>query len=446
MPSWSSSSSALTAPNLRLRTLRIWSSKDYAIAAFIFLILFSLLLFSHLDSRSHSRYDSQPHHSKLVPLTLLRNANQTRALCLDGSAPGYHFQSGFGSGSRNWLIHIEGGGWCNSIPSCYQRKFTHLGSSDHMEKLIPFSGILSSDPAQNPDFFNWNKVKIRYCDGASFAGHPESERGSGLFFRGQVIWEAIMDELLSTGLSNAKQALLSGCSAGGLATLIHCDSFRQVLPKEATVKCLADAGFFLDEKDISGNSTMRSFYHDVAQLQGLAKSLHKDCIAKMEPSKCLFPSEIAKNIKTPLFLVHPAYDFWQIRNILVPQGSDPDGHWQRCRLDIRSCNANMIDKLDSYRGSLLKAVNEFQQRKEIGMFIDSCFVHCQTEMEVTWHSPNSPKINDKVTIVLALHICCVYNISTQDMAFTQFLLSDCFMAVIPNMNFISDFNNAILFP
>ncbi|KAH1198963.1 Pectin acetylesterase 5 [Glycine max] len=356
MPSWSSSSSALTAPNLRLRTLRIWSSKDYAIAAFIFLILFSLLLFSHLDSRSHSRYDSQPHHSKLVPLTLLRNANQTRALCLDGSAPGYHFQSGFGSGSRNWLIHIEGGGWCNSIPSCYQRKFTHLGSSDHMEKLIPFSGILSSDPAQN----------------------PESERGSGLFFRGQVIWEAIMDELLSTGLSNAKQALLSGCSAGGLATLIHCDSFRQVLPKEATVKCLADAGFFLDEKDISGNSTMRSFYHDVAQLQ------------------CLFPSEIAKNIKTPLFLVHPAYDFWQIRNILVPQGSDPDGHWQRCRLDIRSCNANMIDKLDSYRGSLLKAVNEFQQRKEIGMFIDSCFVHCQTEMEVTWHSPNSPKINDKV--------------------------------------------------
>lgn len=25
------------------------------------------------------------------------------------------------------------------------------------------------------DFFNWNKVKIRYCDGASLAGHPENE-------------------------------------------------------------------------------------------------------------------------------------------------------------------------------------------------------------------------------------------------------------------------------
>jgi len=41
--------------------------------------------------------------------------------------------------------------------------------------------------------------------------------------------------------------LLSGCSAGGLAALIHCDNFRQVLPEEATVKCLSDAGFFLDE-------------------------------------------------------------------------------------------------------------------------------------------------------------------------------------------------------
>ncbi len=43
------------------------------------------------------------------------------------------------------------------------------------------------------------------------------------------------------------QALLSGCSAGGLATLIHCDDFRKFLPKDATVKCLSDAGFFLDE-------------------------------------------------------------------------------------------------------------------------------------------------------------------------------------------------------
>lgn len=42
------------------------------------------------------------------------------------------------------------------------------------------------------------------------------------------------------------QALLSGCSAGGLATFVHCDNFKSLLPKDASVKCLSDAGFFLD--------------------------------------------------------------------------------------------------------------------------------------------------------------------------------------------------------
>jgi hypothetical protein len=42
------------------------------------------------------------------------------------------------------------------------------------------------------------------------------------------------------------QAFLTGCSAGGLATFIHCDDFRALLPKESSVKCLSDGGFFLD--------------------------------------------------------------------------------------------------------------------------------------------------------------------------------------------------------
>uniref|UniRef100_A0A803N7L1 Pectin acetylesterase n=1 Tax=Chenopodium quinoa TaxID=63459 RepID=A0A803N7L1_CHEQI len=150
------------------------------------------------------------------------------------------------------------------------------------------------------DFFNWNKVKIRYCDGSSFTGHPNNElhNGTSLFFRGQLIWEAVMDELLAKGMSNAIQALLSGCSAGGLATMIHCDDFRAKLPKIAIVKCLADASFFLDEclknveflgfevkliivgfsfgalvdevveemKDINGRRTMQLFYKNVVNL------------------------------------------------------------------------------------------------------------------------------------------------------------------------------------
>lgn len=42
------------------------------------------------------------------------------------------------------------------------------------------------------------------------------------------------------------QAFLTGCSAGGLATIIHCDEFRSLFPMTTKVKCLSDAGFFLD--------------------------------------------------------------------------------------------------------------------------------------------------------------------------------------------------------
>lgn len=41
-----------------------------------------------------------------------------------------------------------------------------------------------------------------------FQNNYIQQKGSGLFFRGQIIWEAIMDELLSIGMSKAKQVKL----------------------------------------------------------------------------------------------------------------------------------------------------------------------------------------------------------------------------------------------
>ncbi|GLT68126.1 hypothetical protein SLA2020_403840 [Shorea laevis] len=353
---------------------RKWPKKNWAMAAVGFSVAVFLLPLISNSWRDDDTNVNQPFdrsHSitaDLVDLTLLRNAKDRGALCLDGSFPGYHFQKGFGSGSNNWLVYIEGGGWCDTISKCSSRSLTPLGSSKYMERQVPFTGILSSDPAQNPDFFSWNKVKIRYCDGASFAGHPESENGTRLFFRGQLIWEALMDEVLSLG----------------------CLVQNRLFFQDALLE-----GFFLDEKDVLGNQVMRSFYRDVVQLQGVAKSLHKDCIARMEPYKCLFPREIIKNIKTPVFLVNPAYDFWQIQNILIPDASDPYHSWQNCRLSIHKCNPSQIATLQGFRNSLLEALSEFQKNKEGGMFINSCFVHCQTGLAHTWHSPKSPRINNK---------------------------------------------------
>ncbi|KAL4311107.1 hypothetical protein GQ457_01G017780 [Hibiscus cannabinus] len=389
-----------TNPDPWLRALTWWrkgAKRDWATATVGFTIIIFIFIAFTLFSDSRNYTDGVHSTDDLVPLTLLQRAQATGAFCLDGSLPGYHFQEGFGSGSANWLLHLEGGGWCNSIQNCNARKGTALGSSKYMSRVVQFDGILSRHPSQNPDFYNWNRVKIRYCDGASFAGHPESEfkNGTELFFRGQLIWEAIMNELLSLGLSKAKQALLTGCSAGGLATFIHCDDFRDHLPKDATVKCFTDAGFFLDEPDVLGNRTILAFYHDVVKLQGVAKSFHKNCVGIMEPFKCIFPEEIIKNVRTPFFIVNSAYDSWQIQNILVPVESDPQGYWSSCKLSIQKCDSTQIQILQGFRDSMLKALSMFQKNKEGGMFINSCFVHCQTLMNETWHSPNSPRINNK---------------------------------------------------
>ncbi|KAF7825674.1 pectin acetylesterase 5-like [Senna tora] len=419
---FSFSSSSLTNPSLRnLVWCRNWAKKDWAIAAFGFtLIVFAFALLSDSPRAAVQKLPKLNQQAPLVKLTLLRNAKDRGALCLDGSVPGYHFQEGFGSGSEKWLLHIEGGGWCDSISSCTRRKYTRIGSSIYMEKEIPFPGILSSDPLQNPDFFNWNKVNIRYCDGASLAGHPENDikEGSRLFFRGQLIWEALMDELLSIGMSRAKQALLSGCSAGGLATLIHCDEFRELFPEDANVKCLSDAGgavsFSLSCTLFISNALLIKLAEYVSIYQVLQKVCTRIVLLKWNRTRqlsndllysipstydlqlqCFFPEEIVKNIKTPVFLVNPAYDYWQIQHVLVPEGSDPHDHWKSCRLSISNCNNDQLDVLQGFRSSMLKAMNSFQQQKGHGMFINSCFIHCQTVQEETWHSANSPKINNK---------------------------------------------------
>ncbi|CAN1219279.1 Pectin acetylesterase 12 [Linum perenne] len=202
----------------------------------------------------------------MVGLTLIPAAAATGAVCLDGTLPGYHLHRGYGSGANSWLIQLEGGGWCNNIRTCVYRKNTRRGSSNYMEKQLAFTGILSNKAGENPDFYNWNRVKVRYCDGASFLGDSE-DKASQLQFRGQRIWLAAMKDLLAKGMRNANQALLSGCSAGGLAAILHCDEFRGLLPRTKRVKCLSDAGLFLDSVDVAGGRTLRNMYSGVVKLQ-----------------------------------------------------------------------------------------------------------------------------------------------------------------------------------
>lgn len=52
-------------------------------------------------------------------------------------------------------------------------------------------------------------------------------------------------------MASADQVLLTGCSSGGLAVILHCDQLRAFYPpaagdRQTTVKCLSDGGLYLD--------------------------------------------------------------------------------------------------------------------------------------------------------------------------------------------------------
>ncbi len=360
------------------------------VAAVVFVLFFSYgLVLGKVDNRGLLNPDLLS-----VNLTLIPGAAAKGAVCLDGTPPGYHFHPGFGSGANSWVIHLEGGGWCNSIKDCVFRKTTRRGSSKFMEKILAFTGILSNRSDENPDFYNWNRVKLRYCDGASFSGEGQ-DQANGLFFRGQRIFEAGMEELMEKGMKNADQALLSGCSAGGLASIIHCDEFRNLFPSTVKVKCMSDAGFFLDAIDAAGGHTLRYFYDGVVGLQGVAKNLPSSCTSHLNPTSCFFPQNLVANIKTPFFLLNAAYDAWQFQESLVPASVDPHGEWKACKFDRSNCNSTQIQFLQDFRMQMLDDIKPLTRSDQNGLFINSCFAHCQTEKQDTWYANDSPLLKNK---------------------------------------------------
>ncbi|XP_026379749.1 pectin acetylesterase 9-like [Papaver somniferum] len=367
---------------------------------FVFISLLLLLTFTPLRIHASETKDD------LVELTLVQNATTLGAVCLDGSPPGYHLDRGYGSGANNWLLVFEGGGWCHTIKECLERATTHRGSTTLMDKQKHFYGIMSKNASLNPDFYNWNRVKINYCDGGSFSGDSMYQNGTDiLYFRGQRIWKAIVDDLLPKGLNVADKALLSGCSAGGLATFLHCDNFTSYLPKTATVKCMSDAGVFLDIMDINLNYKAREFFRKLVVLQGAEQFLNENCTTSRSlvnlhgeqkfPYQCFFPQYALPYVKAPYFILNTVYDDYQIGHHLVPPYTDPNKVWEQCKNNHTACNQHQLNILQGFRSEMINALKHFNESKSGGMFLNSCFAHCQAESDDTWFAPDSPRVDNR---------------------------------------------------
>lgn len=261
--------------------------------------------------------------------------------------------------------------------SCYSRSGTGwLGSSNWLPDSLNLtdtaaawsdSGYISGEKKDNPLMYDWNKVLLVYCDGGSFSGRNDktvSVGGKELHFKGSYILDAIIDTLKTDyGLVDASDLVVSGGSAGGLATYLHTDRWKDSLPDSVFVAALPDAGFFLDWDSTHPATTART-YASVMRKNfkdfNAIGSVNQACVTAYEsaggdPAACFFAEHVVNFIKTPLFALQSVTDAWQVPNVLGDQ---------------------VPEHVNKYRNALTsRLLAHFDSRSDRGGFFDSCYHH-----------------------------------------------------------------------
>ncbi len=167
------------------------------------------------------------------------------ARCLDGSAGGFYVRRAqmASRGATTWVLDFEGGGECTTESTCNLRIHSHLGSSRYFPPNVTFDRHFSAAvPASNPDFYDANLVRLKYCSGDLWSGNRTSvESQTKLWFSGHRILVAVLDELAEE-LTAATAIVVTGESAGGAAVLTNLDFIAARFPNAATAGA-AIAGF-----------------------------------------------------------------------------------------------------------------------------------------------------------------------------------------------------------
>ena len=309
------------------------------------------------------------------------------ARCLDGTPGAYYIRKGAGTGANKWYIHHQGGGWCESLDDCLRRSKGGLGSSTGYAPTTSGmgGGYFSPLPSVNPMMYNWNSVYLQYCDGGSFSGNNDTvtvHKNTSLYFRGKRIREASYASLLASGLTNATDVVISGCSAGGLATFLHTDQWCDALAADApSAKCvgLPDSGFFLDYQSTQAPgraeassrrrlTTLPGDYHAglkwCFEAFNATAGVNQDCIAAhgtggfatdSPPYLCMFAEHTAVFTHTPIFALQSEYDSWQTGHVLHPGDA------------VQLLGDNLTKRIGG---------NLVGPHPSSGAFLDSCHHHC----------------------------------------------------------------------
>ncbi|CAI7767998.1 unnamed protein product, partial [Closterium sp. NIES-54] len=318
--------------------------------------------------------------------------------------PAYYYRPGYGLGTNKWLIYLMGGRWCLSPSQCRLRADTDLGSTNgwprpgdpgfesNLDSMgAGFQGMLSGDSSENPYFYSWNMVVVLYCDGGVFAGVKGKmlyDHSQPYYLSGRPILNSILGDLNNKGMKEADSVLLTGCSAGAIAVSMACDAMAQFhFPRTAKVKCLMDAGFFMDTPDITGQYSFRGIVQRMFRFHSMTAAADDDCRTAFWRSKelwrCFFPQYNLQYVSTPMFIVQSTYDKVGAGISFSPPRLPDNNTLDRCMTPglNRVCSAPVLRSLDQYRLRLRTAINDVVARASATRRSKSAFIvtddaHC----------------------------------------------------------------------
>eukprot|EP00929_Paragymnodinium_shiwhaense_P009220 TRINITY_DN113303_c0_g1_i1.p1 TRINITY_DN113303_c0_g1~~TRINITY_DN113303_c0_g1_i1.p1 ORF type:complete len:464 (-),score=47.79 TRINITY_DN113303_c0_g1_i1:219-1436(-) len=333
------------------------------------------------------------------------------AVCLDGSDAGFYFAPARDvANANNWQIFFRGGGWCYSKEDCLARSETIVGSSKDWSATSVHGGLLSSDCSLNPDFCNFNRVELRYCDGNSFSGNreePVEVHGKQLYFRGRRILDAVLDTLFTMGLKEATNVMLTGVSAGGLATFLHTDYVHARLlasaPRLEKFRSVPMSGFFLLHNTVEGKAVYADQMKAIFELANSTAGVDSKCLAAKEESSrwmCNFAEHVYEHIEAPVFLLNSALDQFQSTCIYTSDFPDNYPHTSvncncsaadsrgPCSVNTEACSAKQIESMNQYMvdfDDVMQNAGKTYRKQGNGAFIHSCHTHGEA-LQAGWNA------------------------------------------------------------
>lgn len=355
------------------------------------------------------------------------------AVCLDGSDAGFYFAPAAETrDTAKWIIMIEGGGWCGDLVDCLARSHTDRGSSKHFVNATALGGLMSGDCRVNPHFCNFNRVLVAYCDGTSLTSDRAEpiwmKTSSGvkrpLYFRGRRILDAVLDTLLvKHGLNHAEKVLLTGCSAGGLSSLVHADYVHERLdaevPQLAKFRVVPLSGFFLKHESVENQAAYKEFMYRVVAFGNSTFALNKRCVAAMPTGKkwsCILPENAYAYTEVPVFLVNSAMDWWSGLCVLFA-ASTPSRlaiakngacgksnhllHYS-CGNNVERCTPFEMFAVNQFIrdfSSTLEASPSFAKAGN-GAFIHSCHLHCEGLQNPHWTNIRVQNVSMRQAVLL----------------------------------------------